>query len=73
MHRDGLFFDPLDAEDDAPTQAPAPAPVPEQTAGPIAEPVRHRRVDPEELQAQRRRELARVQAELRRMAAGSRR
>ncbi|WP_104180458.1 hypothetical protein [Arthrobacter sp. B0490] len=71
MHRDGLFFDPLDVEDDAPAQAPVPAP--EQTAGPDTEPVRHRRVDPEELQAQRRRELARVQAELRRMAAGPRR
>lgn len=57
MHRDGLFFDPLEAEADAPPLAP--------------EPGRHRRPTPEELQAQRQQELARVQAELKEMARGT--
>ncbi len=65
MHRDGLFFDPLEAEEDAPVQAP-------ETVRPDAEPGRHRRPDPEDLKAQRQRELVRVQDELRRMATGSR-
>ncbi|MDN4609461.1 hypothetical protein [Arthrobacter burdickii] len=59
MHRDGLFFDPLQDEADAPPAAPEPA--------------RHRRPSAEELQVQRQRELARVQDELKRMARGSRR
>ncbi len=58
MHRDGLFFDPLQDEAAAPIL-------------PEPEPARHRRPDPEELQAQRLTELARVQDELKRMARGS--
>jgi hypothetical protein len=57
MHRDGLFFDPLEAEEEAPVRAP--------------EATRRRRPDPEDLKAQRQRELARVQDDLRRMATGS--
>jgi hypothetical protein len=57
MHRDGLFFDPLQDEADVPPAAP--------------EAVRHRRPSPDELQLQRQRELARVQDELKRMARGS--
>ncbi|MDQ0736880.1 hypothetical protein [Arthrobacter agilis] len=64
MHREGLFFDPLEAEEDAPGQ-PGPAQA--------SEPVRHRRQDPEDLKIQRQRELARVQDDLRRMASGPRR
>lgn len=59
MHREDLFFDPLQegsgvprAEDNTPESG------------------RNRRLDAEELQAQRQRELARVQEELRRMAQG---
>ncbi|WP_181033602.1 hypothetical protein [Arthrobacter sp. SX1312] len=54
MHGDHLFFDPLD------TEAGVDAPEPERDHGPGAD----------DLQAQRRRELARVQEELRRMAQG---
>ncbi len=57
MHRDGLFFDPLETEGDHPAQAP--------------EPGRHRRPTHEELQAQRQQELARVRAELKKMARGT--
>jgi hypothetical protein len=57
MHRDGLFFDPLQDEADVP---PAPS-----------VPAQHHRPGPEELQVQRQRELARVQDELKRMARGS--
>ncbi|WP_247827779.1 hypothetical protein [Arthrobacter antioxidans] len=52
MHRDGLFFDPLD------TEADVHAPEPERGPG------------PDDPQVQRRRELARVQDELRRMSQG---
>lgn len=75
MHRDGLFFDPLEAEEDAPVQAPE-AVLPDAEPGrhrrPDPDPGRHRRPDPEDLKAQRQRELVRVQDELRRMATGSR-
>lgn len=59
MHREKLFFDPLEADADP----PAPQP----------EPGRHQRPTADELRAQRLQELARVQAELTRMAQGSRR
>ncbi|OUM43315.1 hypothetical protein [Arthrobacter sedimenti] len=61
MHRDGLFFDPL--QDEAKDEADVPPVAPE--------PVRHRRPSADELQVQRQRELARVQDELKRMAQGS--
>lgn len=58
MHRDGLFFDPLQDEADAP---PLPEP----------EPARPHQPSAAELQRQRQRELARVQDDLKRMAQGS--
>lgn len=60
MHREGLFFDPLQDEPVVPAAADGPP-----------EPARHRRLDAEELQAQRQRELTRVQEELRKMAQGA--
>ena len=54
MQRDDLFFDPLD------TEADVRAPESERGRGPGAD----------DLRARRRRELARVQEELRRMAQG---
>ena len=65
MHRDGLFFDPLEAEEEAPEQAA------EQAEVQSPAPPRHRQPDPEDLKVQRERELARVQDELRKMAAGA--
>jgi hypothetical protein len=58
MHRDGLFFDPLE-DDESPQTDPAPG-----------APNRHRAPDPEELKVQRQRELNRVQEELQLMAQG---
>jgi hypothetical protein len=72
MGRDALFFDPLHDESDA-TDEPVPAPgedtAPDQES--VREPARNRTPDPEELQARRRRELERVQNELRKMARGA--
>jgi hypothetical protein len=68
MHRDGLFFDPLHDQktvhkDDAPEDA-------EASSAAASEPRRHHRPDAQELKAQRQRELARVQDDLKKMAQG---
>jgi hypothetical protein len=62
MHREGLFFDPLQGEDADPRVEPAP---------PRTEPRRRRGPDAGERQERRRQELARVQDELRKLAEGS--
>ncbi|MFC3298077.1 hypothetical protein FJV46_08970 [Arthrobacter agilis] len=78
MERNGLFFDPLQGEGsthlDAPPQGTMP-PREGSEARAEAEPSRHATVRrdrpaPEELGAQRRRELDRVQEDLRLMAQG---
>ncbi|WP_105032426.1 hypothetical protein [Arthrobacter ruber] len=71
MGRDALFFDPLHGTDapEEPVPASGEGSAPDQ--GSVNEPPRNRTPDPEELQARRRRELERVQDELRKMARGA--
>jgi hypothetical protein len=67
MERNGLFFDPLQGEGRRPEEnlLEQDDDRPESPAAP-----RRRRLDPEEVQVQRRREMDRVQEELRKMASG---
>jgi hypothetical protein len=58
MHRDGMFFDPLD-DDESPHM--------DSLSG---APSRNRALDPEKLKVQRQRELSRVQEDLKLMAQG---
>ncbi|RJT80024.1 hypothetical protein D6T63_09075 [Arthrobacter cheniae] len=67
MHRDGLFFDPLNDEKTVHEDG-APEDDAEASSAAASEPRRHHRPDAQELKAQRQRELARVQDDLKKMA-----